>query len=112
MEKYIKDGKVAVLYSPGYGSGWYTWNREYPELIFDVKVVEYVLKLKSQMSVAYDTMVLENYLKNKYPEIYIGSNLVELKIEWIAEGEEFKIAEYDGSEYVKLRSQDDGWFLA
>jgi hypothetical protein len=26
VEKYIKDGKVAVLYSAGYGAGWSTWN--------------------------------------------------------------------------------------
>ena len=26
MEKVIRDGKVAVLYSPGYGAGWsYSW---------------------------------------------------------------------------------------
>ena len=25
MEKVIRDGKVAVLYSPGYGAGWSTW---------------------------------------------------------------------------------------
>jgi hypothetical protein len=28
MEKVIRDGKVAVLYSPGYGAGWYSWNRD------------------------------------------------------------------------------------
>jgi hypothetical protein len=26
MNKLIRDGMVAVLYSPDYGSGWYTWN--------------------------------------------------------------------------------------
>ena len=26
MQKVIRDGKVAVLYSPGYGAGWYTWS--------------------------------------------------------------------------------------
>ena len=25
MEKVIRDDKVAVLYSPGYGAGWSTW---------------------------------------------------------------------------------------
>ena len=25
-EKYIKDGQVAVAYSPGFGAGWSTWN--------------------------------------------------------------------------------------
>ena len=26
MTKCIRDGKVAILYSPGYGAGWSTWN--------------------------------------------------------------------------------------
>ena len=27
MDKVIRDGKVAVLYSPGFGAGWSTWSR-------------------------------------------------------------------------------------
>ena len=26
IEKVVRDGKVAVLVSPGYGAGWSTWN--------------------------------------------------------------------------------------
>ena len=26
VEKLERDGKVAILYSPGYGAGWSTWN--------------------------------------------------------------------------------------
>lgn len=29
MDKVIKDGKVAVLYSPGFGAGWFTWNNHH-----------------------------------------------------------------------------------
>jgi hypothetical protein len=43
-EKYIKDGKVAVLYSSGFGAGWYTWNDEsLTGLVFDRDIVEAVL---------------------------------------------------------------------
>ena len=35
MNKLIKNGKVAVLYSPGFGAGWFTWNPTMPELIFE-----------------------------------------------------------------------------
>ena len=32
-EKYYdSDGNVAVLYSPGFGAGWYTWNTDYEGL--------------------------------------------------------------------------------
>ena len=33
MNKVIRDGKVAVLYSPGYGAGWYSWNWNHPECV-------------------------------------------------------------------------------
>ena len=36
MNKLIRDGMVAVLYSPDYGSGWYTWNQDDPEILFDL----------------------------------------------------------------------------
>ena len=44
MEKVIRNGKVAVLVSNGYGAGWYTWNKAYPECLFDKKMVEAVLR--------------------------------------------------------------------
>ena len=41
MEKVIKDGKVGVLVSPGFGAGFYTWG--YPEeAIFDPTLIELV----------------------------------------------------------------------
>ena len=108
MEKYIKDGNVAVLYSPGFGSGWYTWNTEYPELLFDVTVVEYLLSEDVTMT----REELERYLEEKYPGVYIGSNLDDLDIYWVPKGEEFRINEYDGSEGVVTRSKDDSWHVA
>ena len=42
MEKVIKEGKVAVLVSPNYGAGWYSWNSGYKELLFHPKLVEMV----------------------------------------------------------------------
>jgi hypothetical protein len=35
MDKVIRDGKVAVLYSPGYGAGWFSWHG-IEELLYDV----------------------------------------------------------------------------
>lgn len=40
--KVIRDGKVAVVYSPGFGDGWYTWNMDCPELLFDPIIVQCV----------------------------------------------------------------------
>jgi hypothetical protein len=41
MDKVIRDGKVAVLYSPGYGAGWYSWH-DNEELLYDPVIVDMV----------------------------------------------------------------------
>jgi len=42
MDKIIRDGKVAVLYSPGYGAGWYSWNTDCKECVFNPEIVKLV----------------------------------------------------------------------
>ena len=44
VNKLIRDGKVAVLYSPNYGAGWFTWNDKYLEILFDPEIVNLVLE--------------------------------------------------------------------
>lgn len=102
MDKVIKDGRVAVLYSPGYGSGWYTWNQEFPELIFSPAVVKLVEQEK------FDE--LETYMELKYPEVFKGG-MMDLEIEWIPVGTEFRIHEYDGAESIELKDELN-WFTA
>jgi hypothetical protein len=96
MEKVIRDGKVAVLYSPGYGAGWYSWH-DIPELIYDPVVVEMVENLTPSIDIVI-------YCKDRYPEGYY-SGAEDLTIYWIEEGEEFIIEEYDGSESIRFKSQ-------
>lgn len=46
VERYTrKDGKIAVLISPGYGAGWSTWapEKDVEALLFDAKIVKAVL---------------------------------------------------------------------
>ena len=44
MEKVIRDGKVAVLLSAGYGAGWGSWNYGIHEVImFHPKIVQMVM---------------------------------------------------------------------
>jgi hypothetical protein len=102
MDKVIKDGKVAVLYSPGFGSGWYTWNQEFPELIFSPAIVKLVEQEK------FDE--LETYMELKYPEVFKGG-MMDLEIEWIPVGTEFRIHEYDGSENIELK-EELNWLTA
>ena len=102
MNKLVRDGMVAVLYSPDYGSGWYTWNRNQPELLFDPAIVQLVEEDK------FDE--LKTYVTLKYPNIYEGG-MWELKIAWIPEGAMFRVNEYDGDESIELKDDAD-WFTA
>ena len=102
MNKLNEDGKVAVLYSPGFGAGWYTWNYEHPEILFDPAIVKFVEKEK------WDE--LATYVELKYPEIYTGG-MRDLTIEWIPEGALFKINEYDGNESIELK-EGNHWMVA
>ena len=103
MEKLVVEGKVAVLYSPGYGAGWYTWNRELPEIMFDPAIVKLVQEKR------FDE--LETFVTLKYTSIYTGG-LMDLEIAWIKEGRLFRIDEYDGNESIEYKDEDDGWFVA
>ena len=102
MNKLIRDGRVAVLYSPGYGAGWYTWNTKYPEILFDPAIVELVEQEKWEELQAFVTL--------KYPDIYAGG-LRDLAIWWLKQGEQFQVNEYDGNEHIETRDSVD-WFTA
>jgi len=102
MNKLVENGKVAVVYSPGFGAGWYTWNTEYPEIVFDPSIVTYV---KTER---WDE--LKVYVELKYPEIYAGG-IEDLTVEWIPIGSQFKVTEYDGSESIEYRDSNN-WLTA
>ena len=70
MNKVIKDGKVAVLISYGYGAGFHSWGAPL-EAIFDPKLVELV---ESE-----DFDGAEEYVRNTYPDVYTGGVARELE---------------------------------
>jgi hypothetical protein len=108
MHKVIEGGNVAVLFSPGFGSGWSTWNKDHPAILFDPTVVEYVRTDGESM----DRADMIKYLEDTYPGIYIGSNFNDLAIEWIPQGTRFKITEYDGSESIQVEDEIETWYVA
>lgn len=105
MEKLIRDGKVGVLISEGYGGGWSTWDSQYPELLFDATVVLAVEKGLPFVSI-------EEYLRVKYPEAYLSANAyAQLVVYWLEQGTEFIVEEYDGAETIKLKCETE-WVIA
>ena len=101
MDRVIRDGQVAVLYSPGYGAGWYT-SHYILELIFDPSIVQWLEDNEMDKILSYVTL--------KYPGEYFGG-LDALEIEWIPVGTEFQIDEYDGSETIRYKDQER-WITA
>jgi hypothetical protein len=97
VNRVIRDGKVAVLYSPSFGAGWTTWNDDkFNEvLLFHPDIVDLVEKSKHEM-------ITESFVQN-----LIGTNeyvcvlgAEDLRIEWLPQGTLFSIDEYDGAESV------------
>ena len=101
MEKVIRDGKVGVLVSPGFGAGFYTWG--YPlEAIFDPTLIELVENQKIQEAV--------DYCETTWEGEYSGG-VQDLRVVWVPEGKEFIIEEYDGSESLMLK-EEYNWITA
>ena len=102
----MKDGKVGVLYSPGFGAGWSTWHhgsREEKEfLLFDPELVGAVE--------AGNLTLVKKIVEEKMPDFYLGG-LEKLKIEWVCLNSLFEIMEYDGSESIHYKEHED-WFMA
>jgi hypothetical protein len=97
MNKLVKHGQVAVLYSPDFGAGWYSWNRDRPDMLTDAGLADLVLKG--------DLDQIKAYAHLKWPDAYLGG-VDSLTVEWIPQGTEIKIAEYDGSETIEYRNSD------
>ena len=95
MDRVIRDGKVAILFSPGYGAGWYT-SHNIEALIFDPSIVQWLEAEEHEKILGYLTL--------KYPGTYLGG-LDDLRIAWIPEGTEFQIDEYDGSESILFKNK-------
>ena len=104
MEKVIRNGNVAVLYSPGYGAGWSTWcyNSALIEtLLFHPLIVE---KVEYGHENEITTEWLVEQFGRDFEDVYCGGTY-QLKIEWLPEGTAFRIDAYDGAETV-IAKQD------
>lgn len=98
-EKVIRDGKVAVLISPGYGAGWSTWNSSHASLfLFDRRFIE-------AAESGADADAVEAIGQELTGEEYICVLGWPARIEWLPVGTAFTVEEYDGSE--SLRTIED-----
>ena len=99
MEKYIKDGKVGVLYSPKYGAGWSTWgSKENKEaMVFCKELCEAVDKDLTLLQI-------KDIAHKHFPEEYLGG-LGDIRLVFMKPGTRFRIDEYDGSESIITKDE-------
>lgn len=97
MEKYIKDGKVAVVIAPSFGAGWASWNHKIEEtLALHPAIVQMVLDGRRE-EVDEDWLVAHFGEEFRYGCYGANDNLT---VEWIPVGTKFCITEYDGAESI------------
>ena len=101
MNKVVRDGKVAVLVSHGWGAGFHTWGAPI-EAIFDPALVDMIVNEQIQEAI--------KYVESTYPDAYAGG-VEDLTVHWILEGTKFLITEYDGNESLMFQDQE-AWITA
>lgn len=100
MKKVIRDGKVAVAISRGYGTGWITSNSNISP--FEPKIIKMIEAGKQYR-------ITEEWCKNNLGlDDVCCLGAADLEIEWIPVGVRFSISEYDGSESI-YRSDELDW---
>lgn len=103
IEKLIRDGEVAVLYSPGYGAGWSTWCHKDEQMrlsmLFNPQIADIVDWGASDWREKAEAIALV-----KYPEAYTGG-LADLRVRWLPVGTQFRVLEYDGDENIEINSE-------
>ena len=101
--KSLKNGKLAVLVSEGYGAGWYTWHGV-EELLFDPVLVDMVLDDAGELA-------MRNYCEETYGTDNYYGGIDGLTVQFVTPGTKFRIEEYDGAETL-VRAEDYNWFEA
>ena len=119
VERYInEDGKVGVLISGGFGAGWSTWadNVDRKFFLFDRGLVALALdkeaayESENQDRIDKHWVELKAYLHANNCDSFTGGWLG-VYVKWMDQGTEFIVEEYDGSESLRYRDNED-WMSA
>lgn len=97
---------MKVLISPGYGSGWSTWND--PRMAFDRRLIEAFERgiSKEDMRV----LCVECGYVDPYGYAPYMGGFDKLKVIDVPSGMRFQITEYDGAERIRFFDEDDWYY--
>lgn len=112
FEKYTKDGKVVLIYTCDYGSGWST-NEVYGKFLSGDKhliemyfkkapydeVAQYLKKMGVTMGYTFDYSVNTEYFNSYYMKKSAWENMRHVELE---PGTRYRINSYDGAESVEV----------
>lgn len=104
LKKVIRNGKVGVLISKGYGAGWYGRNTDVRQCLFSPEIIELV----EQNS--FDEITNEFCEKLFGVDYFYAGGANSLKIYWLEEGTPFRVNEHDGAE--SLETSEDLYLIA
>ena len=115
--KVERDGEIAVLYSPGYGAGWYSWNTRFPDCLFSPEIVQFLEALKAlnlppreKEQARIDGIA--PIAKKLFGEEFYSGGAKNLRIQWVPKGCYFSVVEREGSEQIETMEISDEWILA
>ena len=99
-DKVVRDGKVAVLISPGYGAGWSTWalSAYEEDYMYHPRWVQWVEEGKKEDPESIAKLI---WGKDHFYTCLDGAE--QLQIQWIDEDTTFSITCYDGWERIVWR---------
>lgn len=92
VEKYIKDGKVAVLYSPEWGGSWNHQGGDKGGMLFDKDIIEAILEGHIDKA---DKIAHEKYG-------VLAASAENVCIKWLDVGTIFRVNQNDGFEAIEI----------
>ena len=106
--KWERDGKIAVIYSPGYGAGWSTWNTEEwgPLMSMHRDLCKLVDEGKQEEAGTLAESLIRSAADD--PDKYVAVlGCDDLRLVWMSKGTAFRVIEYDGSESIEYMGEVD-----
>lgn len=105
-ELYVDNGSYGVLVSSGFGAGWSTWNKKYPTIATDKRIIKYFIENRVDED-DYENFKLfcdefTKYIERIGYENATTIGIEGLYLEWVPLPNKYEIKEHDGREELYI----------